>query len=75
FDGYEESGLPQSINLDKYIGGGGEFAQWDDDVKDWVGWAQFRVDTVDVSTVPVPGSLWLLCSALIGFAGLKRRKV
>ncbi|MCP4706215.1 MAG: PEP-CTERM sorting domain-containing protein [candidate division Zixibacteria bacterium] len=75
FDGYEESGLPQSINLDKYIGGGGEFAQWDDDVKDWVGWAQFRVDTVDVSTVPVPGSLWLLCSALMGFAGLKRRKV
>lgn len=74
FDGYEASGLPQSIALDKYVGGGGEFAQWDGGLDDWRGWAQFRVDTVNVSTVPVPAAVWLFGSGLLGLFGLARRK-
>ncbi len=74
FDGYDASGLPQSISLDKYVGGGGEFARWDGALDDWGGWAQFRVDTVNVSAVPVPAAVWLLGSGLFGLLAVARRK-
>jgi len=69
FDGYDPNGLPQSISLDKYVGGGGEFEQDDNS-----GYAQFRVDAVSVSAVPVPAAVWLFGSGLLGLVGVARRK-
>ncbi|MCB1961516.1 MAG: hypothetical protein KDE68_13495 [Rhodocyclaceae bacterium] len=74
FDGYEPSGLPQSISLDKYVGGGGEFAQWDGPSDDWKGWAQFRVEAVSVSPVPEPAAAWMYGAGLFGLAAIARRR-
>jgi len=74
FDSADESTLPELINLDGFIAGAGEFAQWDGEADDWGAWAQFRADSVNVSTVPVPGAVWLFGSGLLGLIGVARRK-
>jgi len=74
FDSNDESTLPELINLDGFIGGVGEFAQWDPEADDWGAWAQFRADTVNISTVPVPAAVWLFGSGLLGLIGIARRK-
>jgi len=74
FDSTDESTLPELINSDGFIGGVGEFAQWDGEVDDWGAWAQFRADTINVSTVPVPAALWLFGSGLLGLIGVARLK-
>jgi hypothetical protein len=33
----------------------------------------YRVDGTNISAVPVPGAIWLMGSALLGVAGLRRR--
>ena len=48
---------------------GTNFLFWADDVND-----SFRIDTIEVSAVPVPAAAWLFGSALIGLFGFSRRK-
>ncbi|WP_240910283.1 PEP-CTERM sorting domain-containing protein [Desulfopila sp. IMCC35008] len=76
FDGYDPNGLPQSINLAKYVGGGGEFSQYDGDTSNWQGWAQFRVDSVSVSSTPVPEptTMLLFGTGLASLAGYRRKQ-
>ncbi len=33
----------------------------------------FNMTLTDITPVPVPGAIWLLCSGLLGLAGLKRK--
>ncbi len=48
---------------------GTEFLFWADGNSD-----SFRIDTLNVSTVPVPAAAWLFGSALLGMFGFTRRK-
>lgn len=36
---------------------------------------EFYINTLEVSTVPVPAAAWLFGSALLGFFGFKRRRI
>ena len=48
---------------------GSNFLFWADGDSD-----SFRIDTLNVSTVPVPAAAWLFGSALLGMFGFSRRK-
>lgn len=48
---------------------GSEFLFWADGNSD-----SFRIDTLEVSAVPVPAAAWLFGSALLGMFGFSRRK-
>lgn len=56
-----EAGKQYSV----YLGGVG-FSRWNTGVDGYA---------LNVTSVPVPGAIWLFGSALIGFVGLRRRKI
>ena len=52
----------------KYMTKGGEFDRY------LQGNVILNIDVAAPSAVPVPATIWLFCSALIGFVGLSRRR-
>lgn len=66
--------LAQFPVLSNFVGHTFEFISLADP-KNKMNETEFYINTLTVSTVPVPAAAWLFGSALLGFFGFKRRRV
>jgi len=63
----EVLGQTDEFNFNNIVGT--EFLFWADGNSD-----SFRIDTLEVSAVPIPAAAWLFGSAILGLVGFSRRK-
>lgn len=75
--GYENwaSGEPNNLGNEDYVEFWNNNGQWNDTQESGNFHDGFVIEYESISSVPVPGAVWLFGSALIGFVGMRKTKI